>query len=214
MSRPALFALAILALSCARALAAPAGPELEPYRTLAHSAAAARLVAEAQAALAGSEADTVAARRSPLAAPDWPGIPRPVYVTLVRAGSTRACLGTDSPLGTLPHTVRALAARLRTDDRRRAPVDEDELGHLRLVIAFAGEPEPIAEPYGIDPMREGLRIESDRGAIAFLPGEARTVAWALREARRAGVLAGAAEARFARFAVITLSGPARAPTHE
>jgi hypothetical protein len=58
-------------------------------------------------------------------------------------------------------------------------------------------------------MREGLKIETERGAVAFLPGEARTVAWAVREARRIGVLAGPlAEARCSRFDVVTLQGPA------
>jgi hypothetical protein len=45
--------------------------------------------------------------------------------------------------------------------------------------------------------------------VAFLPGEARTVSWALREARRIGVLAGpVSEARCSRFEVVTLQGPA------
>ena len=64
----------------------------------------------------------------------------------------------------------------------------------------------------LDPGREGLLIETDRGRVAFLPGEARTVSWAIREARRIGVLAGAeANARLYRFDVVTLSEPARLP---
>lgn len=198
------------------ALAAPAGPELEPYRALATSASGARLMAVAQSALLTDEQpampDTSANARP---APDWPATPRPVYVTLVQGGATRACLGTDAPLGSLSHTVQSLATRLLTDDRRRAPVGAEELERLKLVIAFAGEAEPIADPYRVDPMRDGLRIETERGAIAFLPGEARTVSWALREARRVGVLTGATtDARFARFSVVTLSGPARALAHD
>ncbi len=211
MRRAAALAAGLAAVLASAAAAAPAGPELEPYRALASSAAGVRLVAMARAALA----DPPAPAEADTASLDWPAPPRPLYVTLVRAGATRACLGTDAPLGSLAHTVRALAARLRTDDRRRAPVGSEELEQLRVVIAFAGASEPIADPDRVDPMREGLRIETDRGAIAFLPGEARTVAWALREARRAAVLAGAAsDARYSRFDVVTLSGPARLGAHD
>lgn len=206
MRRPAVVLLSLTLAGLA--FAAPNGPELDPYRALSTSPAGARLIAVAQSALAANDAPR-------LTEAEWPGSPRPVYVTLVRSGRTRACLGSDSPLGSLSYTVHALAARLRTDDRRHTPVGEDELEQLRLVIAFAGESEPIVDPYRTDPMREGLRIETERGAIAFLPGEARTVSWALREARRVGVLAGAdSEARYSRFAVVTLSGPARPPSRD
>ncbi len=201
------------------ACSAATGPELEPYRAMATSARGAHLIAIAQAALIGepsasTDSNAALSARDSLV-PEWPATPRPVYVTLVSGGATRACLGTDSPLGSLEGTVRALATRLLTDDRRRAPIDSDELERLRLVIAFAGVAEPIAEPDRVDPMREGLRIETERGAIAFLPGEARTIAWALREARRVGVLTGAtSDARFSRFDVVTLSGPARVPSRD
>lgn len=199
-------------LLCAPVHASAAAPaaELAPYREFATSAAGQRLVRLAQQALASEDAPGPEDATSP-----WPGTPRPVYVTLVQGGVTRACLGTDAPLGSLDRTVHTLAQRLRTDDRRRTPVGDEELAHLRLVIAIAGSPQPIADPQVVDPMREGLRIETERGAIAFLPGEARTVAWALREARRVGVLAGAgSEARYSRFAVVTLSGPAQARSRD
>lgn len=200
---------AVLALP-APTTAAVRGTELAPYREFATSTAGQQLVAVAQRALAS---DATPSDRSPTVV--WPGTPRPVYVTLVQAGATRACLGTDSPLGSLDRTVHTLATRLLTDDRRRAPVGDEELDRLRLVIAFAGEPQSVADPQSVDPMREGMRIETDRGAIAFLPGEARTVAWALREARRVGVLTGAvSDARYSRFAVVTLSGPARIRTRD
>jgi len=108
--------------------------------------------------------------------------------------------------------VRAIAGDLLVADRRRPPVAPEELESLRLVIAFVGDERPLADPYALDPMREGLRIETERGAVAFLPGEARTVAWALGEARRIGILRALADARFTRFAVVVLTGPAVAPT--
>jgi AMMECR1 domain-containing protein len=200
-------------------------PELEPYREMARDASArevlldvareglAATVGEASApapasASASASAPTPAPARA--AAPDWPGSPRPLYVTLARAHSTRACVGADVPPGgALAASLRLLGGQLATNDRRHPPVRAEELDALRLVIAFAGDPSPVADPMSIDPMREGLKIETDRGAVAFLPGEARTVAWAIREARRIGVLSGPlSEARCSRFEVVTLQGPA------
>jgi hypothetical protein len=36
----------------------------------------------------------------------------------------------------------------------------------------------------IDPVREGLFVESDRSGVAIVPGEAKTASWAYREALR------------------------------
>ena len=189
-------------------LAGSASPELDPYRALARdSAACDSLLAAARAGLAhGLNPDATDVP----AAPRWPGSPRPVYVTLVHLRATRACVGSDAPLGgSLAATLAELGERVVASDRRHPPLDAGELDTLRLVIAFAGDAQSVADPLTVDPVRDGLRIETDRGAIAFLPGEARTATWALREARRAGVLAGpVSEAHCSRFAVVVVSGPA------
>lgn len=208
MRRALLVAAALLSVA-----AGPRAPELEPYRVLARDGAACeRLLDAVREGLAGSFVDAPpAAGVAPAGGgADWPGSPRPLYVTLVRARATRACVGVDVPPGgSLAASLRLLGGRLASDDRRRPPVRPDELDTLRLVVAFAGDPVPVADPLALDPMREGLKIETDRGTLAFLPGEARTVAWAIREARRLGVLAGPlAEARCSRFDVVTLQGPA------
>ncbi len=219
----------LLALALLAGAPGAGSPELEPYRALARDRAAAEALLAAareglasavgeEAAPAGREAGGSDRHESPVAtgsaapAPAWPGSPRPLYVTLARGRATRACVGADAPpAGSLAESLRLLGEQLASHDRRRPPVLAGELDTLRLVVAFAGDPVPVAEPMSVDPVREGLKIETDRGAIAFLPGEARTVQWALREARRVGVLAGPlAEARCSRFDVVTLQGPARA----
>lgn len=192
------------ALACAGVLAsappARAGAELEAYRAFARGGESARLLAIARAAM---RHDTLAADS---AAPGWPGPPCGVYMTLVRGAETRACVGSDAPLrGSLAETVRMLAGEALTADRRRPPVRAAELDSLTIVIAFAGHSEPIADPMLVNPARDGLRVSSGRGSIAFIPGEARTVAWALREARRAGVLEGpVANASYARFEAVVI----------
>lgn len=196
-------------------------PELAPYRALARNRAESEGVLAA-ARLGLGMALGVAEPPPVLRVPEWPGSPRPVYVTLVRGRSSRACVGSDSPLGgSLAATLSRLGERLADADLRRPPVRAEELDTLRLVVAFSSDPVPVRDPMTVDPAREGLRIETERGAVAFLPGEARTIGWALREARRIGVIAGAATGTtgassavsYSRFTVVTLSGPATSNSH-
>ncbi len=199
----------VLVVALLASMAFGPAPELEPYRTLARSSTAPRVLAAAREGLCAS---LDGCEPSALAIAEWPGAPRPVYVTLTHGRTTRACVGSDVPMGTLAETVRQLAARVVDADRRRPPVRAGELDSLRLVIAFAGEGEAVSDPYTVDPAREGLKVETEHGAVAFLPGEARTVRWALAEARRIGVLTGPlSEARCTRFPVIVIQGPAALP---
>lgn len=183
---------------------AAAAPELAAYRAYVAGDSAAALLALARSGLVAAASDD--AGEPPPHGPAWPGSPRPLYVTLMRGRLIRACVGSDTPLdASLGGSVWKLAARALTADRRRAPVRGDELDSLRIVLAFAGDDTPVADPYAVHPLREGLKLETARGGIAFLPGEARTIAWALAEARRAGVLVGpVSEARCSRFPVVVI----------
>jgi len=108
--------------------------------------------------------------------------------------------------GGLVETVRALAVQSLQADRRRPPIRREELPALRVIISFAGAAEEVTDPMQVNPGREGLLVSSTGGSVAFLPGEARTVAWALQEARRIGVLRGPTEsATFYRFPVVVLA---------
>lgn len=187
-------------------------PELAAYREFVRGDSAAAVLAIARAALVWGARDDAGEPALP-AGPAWPSAPCPVYVTLMQGARIRACVGTDAPLdATLGGTVWRLAVRALSADRRRAPVRADELDSLHVVVAFAGRAVPVADPFAVRPAREGLRLETSRGAIAFLPGEARTVSWAIAEARRAGVLEGPlADARCSRFAVVVLREPSTTP---
>jgi AMMECR1 domain-containing protein len=127
--------------------------------------------------------------------------------------STRPWVGHATPYrGGLVETVRALAVQSLQADRRHAPVRSEELTSLRVVISFAGTPEAVTDPMQIDPGREGLLISFGTRSVAFLPGEARTVRWALLEARRIGIFQGPAEsAAYARFPVVVLTEPLEEP---
>jgi AMMECR1 domain-containing protein len=114
-------------------------------------------------------------------------------------------VGSLTPLGgTLAATLRELAREVTASDPRRSPLRRDELETLRVSVAFTSPPEPVAEPWQVAPMREGLLISSARGSVAFLPGEARTVSWALREARRSGLLERTSDASFQKFSAVII----------
>jgi AMMECR1 domain-containing protein len=205
--------LAMLALCTVLPARALASDALDEYRTLPRDQrervlACAR--AEIEHACTPSSTTPPAAAvttPAPQTAPtlDWPGPACGVYLSLARGRSTRACVGSLTPLaGTLGATLRELARRVVADDPRHPPVRREELDSLVVLVSFAGAPEPISDPMIVAPAREGLLIASPSGSIAFLPGEARTVSWALREARRVGVLGRTADASFQKFAVVVM----------
>jgi AMMECR1 domain-containing protein len=208
---PAARSIAIACIAWA-ALAAGAvtADELDAYRALATSPGRDAVLAFTRAALREYfENDGAVATAAPATpdslVPDWPGAPTGLFLSLTRGASTRACVGTATPLaGTLAHHLRRLAAQVLTSDPRHPPVRAEDLDTLCVNVSFAGRPEPVADPMEVAPAREGLLITSARGSIAFLPGEARTVSWALREARRVGMLDRSGDASYQRFQVVAL----------
>lgn len=214
----------LLTASLARAQATA---EMDAYRRFARTPESGALLIAARRAMEGATAATAApdtrAASAATTAPDgravtdsansadtlaWPGSPAGLYISLVHGKTTRACVGSPTPpRGSLAESVRTLARLALTADPRRPPVRRDELPELRIVISFTNAGRRVASPYEVDPGREGLLVGSARGHVAYLPGEARTVQWALREARRAGVLAGESDAQYRRLDVVTLSEP-------
>lgn len=186
---------------------------LAAYRALPHTPAGDRLLEVARGAMTGADGGASSAGALPAKLDPLPPPPPALIVTLRNGPVTRACVGQEPPAsGDLAEAVRRLAAEARTGDRRRPPVRVEELESLSVVLGFADSGIPLKHVSELDPGREGLLIETDRGRVAFLPGEARTVSWAMREARRIGVLAGAeSNARVYRFDVVTLSEPSRLP---
>lgn len=184
---------------------------LDPWRELTPGTRGAELLAIARAALETAAGDTTGAAtaaHAPAPTKPWPAPPAALYFTLISESGTRACVGHDPPRGAdIAEAVRVLAPFALTGDRRRPPVRAHELPSLRIVLAFAAAPVPVRDPTEVDPAREALLIETPQGHVAFLPGEARTISWALHEARRIGVLAPGAAPRYSRFQVVTLSEP-------
>jgi len=204
--------LVLISVAAPVAFAMP-DPSLDAYRSFARSPRGERLLAIARDAMdhhwggRGAGRDTTDI--------PWPDAPRGVYLSLSDGHTTRACVGSATPYrGDLVAAVRALAVQSLQADRRRPPIRREELSSLRIVISFAGTPQSLADPMQVDPGREALLIASGARSVAFLPGEARTVRWALQEARRIRVLQGPAEgATYSRFPVVVLAEPVEA-AHE
>lgn len=195
------------AIAIIRIASAAPGDGLEAYRNLARGPERAQLLAIARAAM---EAHWDAARDTAATGADvaWPGPPAGLFVTLAGPRGTRACVGSVTPThGSLGATLQALAVEALSADRRRPAIRRDELDSLRVVIAFAGPAEPV-EPALVDPASEGLLVCGADVAVAFLPGEARTVSWALREARRIGALRAGGDVTYRRFAAVVIAEPA------
>jgi AMMECR1 domain-containing protein len=198
-------AAVLLTVSISLLAAAAPAPDVEAYRAFVRAPRAATLLAVARDAMKRHWGEGAKPREIPEV--PWPAAPRGVYVSLTDGRATRACVGSVTPYrGGLVETVRALAVQSLQADRRRPPIRREELPNLRIVISFAGAAEPVSDPMQVDPGREGLLVSSSGGSVSFLPGEARTVAWALQEARRIGVLQGPTEsAAFYRFPVVVLA---------
>ena len=204
-------ASSLIALVLSAAASAATGDPLEACRAFARTPAARILLADARAAMTahflGEPGAMTGATGTAMDSVAWPVAPAAVYVSLADGRHTRACVGRATPGGTLRSTVRELALQALNADRRRPPVRREELDGLRVVVSLAGPATPVADPMSVPLAREGLLVRSALGSVAFLPGEARTVAYALREARRIGVLADVRDATFERFAVIAISEP-------
>lgn len=121
-----------------------------------------------------------------VSAPSWTtGIQSACFVTFFVRKKVIACSG-----GFRPRTAdlgKEVAANVRQAlhlDPRAGKIDRAAAEAARVLITFPGEPRPVASPALIDPLREGLFVESDCGGVAIVPGEAKTSAWAYREALR------------------------------
>ncbi len=210
------FAVAFAAASLHSSPARSSAPTLDAYRAFIRTPEAGRLFRIARTAMRSHWGNAPAWAVRDTAEVRWPAAPAGVYLSLVDEKGTRACVGSVSPYrGGLAETVRELAREALQTDRRRPPIRREELSRLRVVIAFAGETESVEDPMEVSPGREGLLIASGESSIAFLPGEARTVDWALREARRVGVLQGPRDqARYFRFPVVVFAEPRLPRSHE
>lgn len=114
------------------------------------------------------------------------------FVVVVLQGRTRACAGSVQPTRrNAAEEIVAAAAAAAGGDPWHPPLRKRDLDSGRVEVCLAGPSSPIRSLQELDVRRQGLLLRcGDRSAV-ILPGEAKTAAWALREAKRkAGVRPG------------------------
>jgi hypothetical protein len=118
--------------------------------------------------------------------PSWmTGIQSACFVTFFARKRVIACSGGFRPrTADLGKEVEANVRQALHLDPRAGYIDRAAAAEARVLITFPGELRPVASPALIDPLREGLFVENDRSGVAIVPGEAKTSAWAYREALR------------------------------
>ncbi len=110
---------------------------------------------------------------------------RACFVTFFAGKRVIACFGSFQPrMASLAEEIEAnVAGALRNDPRARL-IEKETALQIGIQVTFPGEKVPIADYRQFDPSREGLFAETADQGIAIVPQEAKTSAWAYREARR------------------------------
>ena len=100
------------------------------------------------------------------------------FVTLRNRGRLRGCIGTFSPQGTLPETIRAMADTACDDPRFFAdPVTLDELGELRIEISVLSPLTRTDDPLSLELGTHGIYIRRGAAGGCFLPQVATELGW-------------------------------------
>lgn len=142
--------------------------------------------------------DTYAISRRRIAAPSSPpGLltsRAAVFVSTMRSGAPRCCMGTLQPTeASVTEEIISLACAAAANDLRFRPLKRAELSQVTLIVSIVGTPTSISESEALhlDPIREGLVARSGEGVGVTLSGETRDPATMVRWARiRAGARPG------------------------
>ncbi|MCX7917687.1 MAG: AMMECR1 domain-containing protein [bacterium] len=107
--------------------------------------------------------------------------PRSLFIILNKNGQTRGCSGSFKPFySSLGESIINFTIIASTQDTRYSPIKIEEIDEIKIMIAFPEEIVPINSPFQISPLNEGLIIKKDGKEGVVLPGEAKTVNYAIK----------------------------------
>lgn len=192
----------VLGLWVLAAMESAAGAECGDLAAWVASATAARAMRELRADLVESVSSGVSVR--PSRAITWPGEPRGIFVSLLEGGRVVGCMGSfAAPRKNLYAASLETALRATREDVRHRPLDAEDVARARIVVTFVGAPEPIEDPAGLRPWREGLlAVQGDSSAVV-VPGEAKTTRYALELTLRGSGIDPRLPIEYHRFDAIT-----------
>lgn len=132
---------------------------------------------------------------------------RACFVTFFSGKRVVACFGGFSPRR--PHLAEEIDENVRLalkNDVRARSLSLATARNAGVQITFPlGPPERAANYQTIDPLHGGIFVEGSQNGVAFVPGEARTAAWAVREALRRLGESSQAKVAIYRFKAVALS---------
>ncbi len=103
--------------------------------------------------------------------------PRAAFVTLTKDSMLRGCIGDIFPQRPLYKSVIINAIHACVNDRRFAPVSQDELKDIHIEISALTVPAPIAAPDQIRIGIDGVVLNKDGHSAVFLPQVAPEQGW-------------------------------------
>jgi AmmeMemoRadiSam system protein B/AmmeMemoRadiSam system protein A len=106
---------------------------------------------------------------------------RAAFVTLKKNGMLRGCIGDIFPRQPLYKSVIMNAINACVNDRRFAPVSQDELKDITIEISALTAPAPIASPDEIRIGIDGVVLNKDGHTAVFLPQVAPEQGWDVSE---------------------------------
>jgi AMMECR1 domain-containing protein len=127
---------------------------------------------------------------------------RPCFVTFFKNRTVMACFGSFTPRRTTLAEEIAENIRLALKNDPRSVTLTPELARsMDIQLSFPEAPQPIPDWRTINPLKEGLFVETPDGrGVAIVPGEARTAQYAWRSAlKRLGMNEQTAGVRLYRF---------------
>jgi AmmeMemoRadiSam system protein A len=103
--------------------------------------------------------------------------PRGAFVTLKKNSRLRGCIGDIFPQRPLYKSIIINAIHACVNDRRFAPVSQDELKDITIEISALTVPAPIASPDKIRIGIDGVVLNKDGQSAVFLPQVAPEQGW-------------------------------------
>jgi AmmeMemoRadiSam system protein A len=111
--------------------------------------------------------------------PEDPALQAPgaAFVTLMRGGQLRGCIGYVEPIKPLAEAVAYCAAAAASADPRFPPVTPNELPHLRVEVSILSPLRPVVDPHEIQVGIHGLSVSQTGRHGLLLPQVATEFGW-------------------------------------